>query len=113
MNDLIYRWKSVKPVQMADKLSLPSGFVMDMYNHSNCDVVTATGKKDTHFLKLYVWELNYLSFSGAYSCLRVELTFARQLSFFIVTIYVPCFMIVIVSWMSFWIDHKAVRERER
>jgi hypothetical protein len=41
--------------------------------------------------------------------LRVELTFARQLSFFIVTIYVPCFMIVIVSWMSFWIDHKAVR----
>ena len=47
-------------------------------------------------------------FSGAYSCLRVELTFARQLSFFIVTIYVPCFMIVVVSWMSFWIDHKAV-----
>ncbi len=43
MNDLIYRWKSVKPVQMADKLSLPSGFVMDAYNHSNCDVVTATG----------------------------------------------------------------------
>ena len=47
-------------------------------------------------------------FSGAYSCLRVVLTFARQLSFFIVTIYIPCFMIVIVSWMSFWIDHKAV-----
>ncbi len=112
MNDLIYRWKSVKPVQMADKLSLPSGFVMDMYNHSNCDVVTATGKRDKHFLKVHVWELIYLSFSGAYSCLRVELTFARQLSFFIVTIYVPCFMIVIVSWMSFWIDHKAVRERE-
>ena len=50
-----------------------------------------------------------LFFAGAYSCLRVVLTFARQLSFFIVTIYIPCFMIVIVSWMSFWIDHKAVR----
>ena len=46
--------------------------------------------------------------TGTYSCLRVVLTFARQLSFFIVTIYIPCFMIVIVSWMSFWIDHKAV-----
>ena len=46
--------------------------------------------------------------TGAYSCLRVEMTFARQLSFFVVTIYVPCFMIVVVSWMSFWIDHKAV-----
>ena len=50
---------------------------------------------------------------GSYSCLRVELTFARQLSFFIVTIYVPCFMIVGVSWMSFWIDHKAVRKSLR
>ena len=46
--------------------------------------------------------------TGAYSCLRVVLVFARQLSFFIFTIYIPCFMIVIVSWMSFWIDHKAV-----
>ena len=52
--------------------------------------------------------LMFFSLSGAYSCLRVKLTFARQLSFFIVTIYIPCFMIVIVSWMSFWIDYKAV-----
>ena len=35
--------------------------------------------------------------------------FARQLSFFIVTVYVPCSMTVSVSWMSFWLDHKAVR----
>ena len=34
--------------------------------------------------------------------------FARQLSFFIVTVYVPCSMTVSVSWMSFWLDHKAV-----
>merc|ERR1711981_772766 len=63
---------------------------MDGYSNENCDVQTAT---------------------GAYSCLRVEFIFARQLSFFIVTIYIPCFMIVIVSWMSFWIDHKAVPAR--
>ena len=52
-----------------------------------CDVITAT---------------------GAYSCLRVDLVFARELSFYIVTIYVPCFMIVVVSWFSFWLDYKAV-----
>ena len=45
---------------------------------------------------------------GTYSCLRVKLLFARQLSFFIVTVYVPCSMTVSVSWMSFWLDHKAV-----
>ena len=45
---------------------------------------------------------------GEYSCLQVDLKFARQLSFFVVTIYVPCMMTVSVSWMSFWLDHKAV-----
>ena len=49
-----------------------------------------------------------LLFAGEYSCLRVDLLFARQLSFFIVTVYVPCSMTVSVSWMSFWLDHKAV-----
>ena len=50
-------------------------------------------------------------FLGTYSCLRVKLLFARQLSFFIVTVYVPCSMTVSVSWMSFWLDHKAVPAR--
>ena len=49
-----------------------------------------------------------MSLPGEYSCLRVDLVFARELSFYIVTIYVPCFMIVVVSWFSFWLDYKAV-----
>ena len=44
-------------------------------------------------------------------CPRVDLLFARQLSFFVVTVYVPCTMTVSVSWMSFWLDHKAVPAR--
>ena len=53
-----------------------------------------------------------MSSLGTYSCLRVKLLFARQLSFFLVTVYVPCSMTVSVSWMSFWLDHKAVRRLE-
>ena len=30
---------------------------------------------------------------GTYSCLQVDLVFARELSFYILTIYIPCFMI--------------------
>ena len=41
----------------------------------------------------------------------MKLLFCRQLSFFIVTVYVPCSMTVSVSWMSFWLDHKAVPAR--
>ncbi len=52
--------------------------------------------------------LYFCTFLGEYSCLQVDLMFARQLSFFVVTIYVPCSMTVTVSWFSFWLDHKAV-----
>jgi len=91
-DDLIYNWKGIGPVQIAKGIneSLPGGFKLDNFTDLRCDVKTTT---------------------GAYSCLRVQYTFARQLSFFIVTIYIPCFMIVVVSWMSFWIDHKAVPAR--
>ena len=53
-----------------------------------CDVITSTGE---------------------YSCLQVDLLFAREVSYYIITIYLPTLMIVIVSWFSFWIDHKSVR----
>jgi hypothetical protein len=39
------------------------------------------------------------------------MVFKRQLSYYIVTIYVPTFMIVCVSWMSFWLDHKSAPAR--
>ena len=49
-----------------------------------------------------------LVLSGEYSCLQVDLLFAREVSYYIITIYLPTLMIVIVSWFSFWIDHKSV-----
>ena len=45
MNDLIYQWKAVNPVQMVANLSLPGGFKMDSFDNKNCDVKTATGKQ--------------------------------------------------------------------
>merc|ERR1719189_2129785 len=89
-NDLVYVWKEGNPVQLAKNLTLPGGFKLGAFGSTYCDVITAT---------------------GAYSCLRVELLFVRQLSFFVVTVYVPCTMTVSVSWMSFWLDHKAVPAR--
>jgi len=89
-DDLVYVWKDASPVQLANNLSLPGGFQLGAFGSEYCDVVTTTGE---------------------YSCLRVKLLFARQLSFFLVTVYVPCSMTVSVSWMSFWLDHKAVPAR--
>ena len=50
-------------------------------------------------------------FSGVYSCLKVELMFKREFSYYLLTIYIPCCMLVIVSWVSFWLDQNAVPAR--
>ena len=51
------------------------------------------------------------NYAGEYSCLRVDLIFQRKLSYYIVTIYIPCCMLVIVSWVSFWLDANAIPAR--
>jgi len=89
-SDLVYMWQSHTALRFADNLALPGGFQLGTTGQTYCDVRTATGE---------------------YSCLQVDLIFARQLSFFILTIYMPTTMIVFVSWFSFWIDHKAVPAR--
>ena len=83
-------WKDEVAVQFAPNMSLPGGFKLGRTGQDYCDVRTATGE---------------------YSCLQVDLVFARELSYFLVTMYVPCIMIVVVSWFAFWIDHKSAPAR--
>ena len=48
---------------------------------------------------------------GEYSCLKVNLLFKREFSYYLIQIYIPCCMLVIVSWVSFWLDANAVPAR--
>ena len=45
------------------------------------------------------------------SIFSVDMQFKRQLSYYVFTIYIPTFMTVCVSWMSFWLDHKSAPAR--
>ncbi|KAB7503813.1 Glutamate-gated chloride channel [Armadillidium nasatum] len=49
--------------------------------------------------------------TGEYSCLRVELIFKREFWYYLIQYYIPCGMLVIVSWVSFWLDQNAVPAR--
>ena len=49
--------------------------------------------------------------AGEYSCLKVDLLFKREFSYYLIQIYIPCCMLVIVSWVSFWLDANAVPAR--
>lgn len=90
MDDLVFLWKEGgAPVQITPKLSL-SRFTLLKFKTDYC-----TSKTNT----------------GAYSCVRVDMLFKREFSYYLILIYVPCSMLVIVSWVSFWIDPNSAAAR--
>ncbi|VDM27213.1 unnamed protein product [Toxocara canis] len=50
-------------------------------------------------------------FSGEYSCLRTKMILRREFSYYLLQLYIPSFMLVIVSWVSFWLDKDSVPAR--
>ncbi|CAJ0929448.1 unnamed protein product, partial [Mesorhabditis belari] len=90
-NDIEYRWKEQQPVQLKDGLnsSLPS-FELSNVSTAFCHSHTNT---------------------GTYSCLRTIMRLKRQFSYYLLQLYIPSTMLVIVSWVSFWLDRSAVPAR--
>ncbi|CAL1293321.1 unnamed protein product [Larinioides sclopetarius] len=87
--DLVFLWKKEEPVQLVKKLYLPR-FTLEAFLTDYCTSRTNTGE---------------------YSCLKVDLQFKREFSYYLIQIYIPCCMLVIVSWVSFWLDPNAIPAR--
>ncbi|XP_055544952.1 glutamate-gated chloride channel isoform X5 [Wyeomyia smithii] len=87
--DLVFLWKEGDPVQVVKNLHLPR-FTLEKFLTDYCNSKTITGE---------------------YSCLKVDLLFKREFSYYLIQIYIPCCMLVIVSWVSFWLDQGAVPAR--
>lgn len=49
--------------------------------------------------------------SGTFTCLEVVFKFKRRLGYYLFHTYVPTCLIVIMSWISFWIKPEAVPAR--
>ncbi|XP_050497431.1 glutamate-gated chloride channel isoform X2 [Diabrotica virgifera virgifera] len=88
-DDLVFLWKQGDPVQVVKNLHLPR-FTLEKFLTDYCNSKTNTGE---------------------YSCLKVDLLFKREFSYYLIQIYIPCCMLVIVSWVSFWLDQGAVPAR--
>ncbi|KAG1654980.1 Glycine receptor subunit alpha-3 [Nymphon striatum] len=48
---------------------------------------------------------------GEYSCLKAELHLSRNIGYHLVQNYIPTTLIVVTSWVSFWIDVNAITAR--
>ncbi|KAL1227229.1 Gamma-aminobutyric acid receptor subunit beta [Trichinella pseudospiralis] len=60
---------------------------------------------------LFIVERKITLSTGDYSRLTCHLTFSRNLSFYWVQIYQPAVMVVMISWVSFWISRESAPAR--
>ncbi|KAK6751445.1 hypothetical protein RB195_003065 [Necator americanus] len=90
-DDILYRWHPPDPIQFHPMLntSLPC-FTLDEAYTDTCSSITTTGE---------------------YSCLRMVFHLKRLFSYYMAQIYIPSSLLVIVSWVSFWLDRTAVPAR--
>ncbi|CAN7981257.1 unnamed protein product, partial [Ixodes pacificus] len=53
----------------------------------------------------------FFFFAGEYSCLKAEFFLQRSIGYHLVQSYLPTILIVVISWVSFWLDVEAIPAR--
>ena len=48
---------------------------------------------------------------GNYSRLACDIQFVRSMGFYLIQIYIPSSLIVVISWVSFWVNRNAAPAR--
>ncbi|XP_074691196.1 glycine receptor subunit alpha-4-like isoform X1 [Strix aluco] len=91
MNDLIFEWlEEQEAVQVAEGLTLPQFILKDEKDLGYCTKYYNTGK---------------------FTCIEVKFHLERQMGYYLIQMYIPSLLIVILSWVSFWINMDAAPAR--
>uniref|UniRef100_A0A8C8SMP8 Glycine receptor alpha 4 (pseudogene) n=1 Tax=Pelusios castaneus TaxID=367368 RepID=A0A8C8SMP8_9SAUR len=91
MNDLIFEWlQEQEAVQVAEGLTLPQFILRNEKDLGYCTKYYNTGK---------------------FTCIEVKFHLERQMGYYLIQMYIPSLLIVILSWVSFWINMDAAPAR--
>ncbi|XP_051276661.1 glycine receptor subunit alphaZ1 isoform X3 [Dicentrarchus labrax] len=90
MNDLIFEWDEKGAVQVADGLTLPQFLLKEEKDLRHCTKHYNTGK---------------------FTCIEARFHLERQMGYYLIQMYIPSLLIVILSWVSFWINMDAAPAR--
>ncbi|XP_022834482.1 gamma-aminobutyric acid receptor subunit beta-like isoform X3 [Spodoptera litura] len=90
MTDILYVWKDgASSVGMSSEVQLPQFRVLG--HRQRATVITLS--------------------TGNYSRLACEIQFVRSMGYYLIQIYIPSGLIVIISWVSFWLNRNATPAR--
>ncbi|CAH1777815.1 unnamed protein product [Owenia fusiformis] len=88
--DMLIEWREPEPIQVQkDVYKLPE-FHLTGTIHGDCTAKYAT---------------------GAFACIFGDLLLKRDLGFYIIQTYIPSILIVLLSWVTFWLDPESVASR--
>ncbi|XP_072253054.1 glycine receptor subunit alpha-2 isoform X1 [Leuresthes tenuis] len=90
MNDLVFEWLENGAVQVSEGLTLPQFIMRDEKELGYCTKHYNTGK---------------------FTCIEVKFHLERQMGYYLIQMYIPSLLIVILSWVSFWINMDAAPAR--
>uniref|UniRef100_UPI00358F06EF glycine receptor subunit beta n=1 Tax=Myxine glutinosa TaxID=7769 RepID=UPI00358F06EF len=89
--DLRFIWEPDDPVQM-NEIALPQfDIAREEVEYRNCT--------------------KFYEGTGHYTCVEVIFTLRRQVGFYMMGVYAPTLLIVVLSWLSFWINPDASAAR--
>jgi len=88
-DDLIFQWDPTTPLVVDENIELPQ-VALIRNETADCTQVYSTGN---------------------FTCLEVVFTLKRRLVYYVFNTYIPTCMIVIMSWVSFWIKPEAAPAR--
>ncbi|XP_030831898.1 glycine receptor subunit alpha-4 [Strongylocentrotus purpuratus] len=83
-NELTLEWREPDAVVLSTLIMLPQFSVIPELSHGPCTDQFYT--------------------TGNYSCIEFSFVLIRELTFYVVQAYMPTALLVIISWVSFWID---------
>ncbi|KAL7294395.1 hypothetical protein TKK_0012400 [Trichogramma kaykai] len=93
LKDMVLEWDEV-PIILADELHLTEYKLMGQWvNTTNVTYTSA--------------EQHYGHFAGNFSSIKITFKLAREMGFFIMDYYIPSILIVVLSWVSFWLHMDA------
>ncbi|GFU19855.1 gamma-aminobutyric acid receptor alpha-like [Nephila pilipes] len=87
--DIQYKWNPARSVVIASDMKLSMFDVTD----------TPAGNFTENHRK------------GSFSVLMVSFHLKRHMGYFIIEVYAPCTMLVVLSWVAFWINREATADR--
>ncbi|XP_076340353.1 glycine receptor subunit alpha-2-like isoform X2 [Tachypleus tridentatus] len=86
---LVFDWENYIPLVVYDSIELPQHNLVDT-KLGDCTQIYSTGN---------------------FTCIKVTFTLKRQVGYYMFHMYIPTCLIVIMSWISFWIRPEAVAAR--